>query len=190
MSRSAARSRVHDAYASTLRAAARELAQEAARLAHAADVQVSLASHARRMAELPRLLKAVRNELDTWKRPEAEALAHVAHCAEFPLPTLAAAWAEHLTRSTAARRWVRDRELMRLAWAGHSNAAIAQRLHLHPKSVSRILQTKLKSGRALTPGAPCTDPSGAATTTRRVSENGGFRALSSVGGQITIVDRP
>lgn len=86
--------------------------------------------------------------------PEAEALAVVAETSSFPIDTLTAHWRQCLGTDFKARKWRRDREIMRLAWAGKSNREIGIRSGLSQKYVSALIARKLRSGRALEPGAP------------------------------------
>ena len=100
---------------------------------------------------------------------EAEALREAGRSTEDALAELA--W-QHGATAEAIRAWYaqgerlaarlerrrRDREIARLARAGLTNAEIAQRVGLHPKTVQRILRTAFAGAPAA--GAP--SPSGAA----------------------------
>lgn len=141
------------AFANALNAAAKELAAHAKRLEHQASSEERYADWLQRRETLPDLCREVAELLDAG-RDQADAIAFVAEHGEVRADHLAWAFECFITRTRTGKLWHRDREIMRLAWAGKTNGEIAERLGLHPKSVSRIIRLKLNSGDALRPGAP------------------------------------
>ncbi|HLY06084.1 MAG TPA: hypothetical protein VKR31_10080 [Rhizomicrobium sp.] len=138
----------HRARARALEAAARELESEATRLRRAAAVQEDLESHAERMESVPRALRQVRLRMDRGV-PEASAIAQAADIFELPPASLAVWWRESIDRTRHGERWRRDREIMRLAWAGKTNAEIGKLVKLAPGSVSRVIRAKIREGALL-----------------------------------------
>jgi ATP/maltotriose-dependent transcriptional regulator MalT len=146
-----------DTMARVFRAMQKELENIAYELGARADRASNSADRCRSRLERPSLLRDIRVRMDHGES-EADAIAAVARIKEAPEISVAYGWKEHLRTSARAQRWLRDREIMRLAWIGISNAEIAARMKLGRGTVARIIADRLD--RAQTHGgllsiAPC-----------------------------------
>ena len=148
MAFSKAQARKRRAMARALEKAAAELEQDAVRLRRQAELETSGAAWLETMSDIPQLLDQVRIWIAKG-RSDADALAFVAETAGLPVGTLAHYLSEDERSRYGARKWRRDREIMRRAWAGASNKELAALTGLRAKSVSRIVAGKLRSGIAV-----------------------------------------
>lgn len=141
------RARVLEASAAILEQEMEALRRDAARLRARADAKrqeqerrniwKKVAAYVDNGLSMERAINAVAS---SFTRSVPDPVAHVRHWCE---------WAER--NRTAARRWHRDREIMRLAALGYTNKEIAAHPvvdqwnggSLHEKSVSRIISRKL-----------------------------------------------
>lgn len=124
--------------------AARMLARSARQLTRDAERKRRQAEQARKAARPRRIARDYLDMIDRGLAPE-DALAAAAAAHGVPLETVRH-FARRLLRSDAsARRWLRNREIFRLAARGWSNADIARQVGLrNPASVSRIVQAELQ----------------------------------------------
>jgi len=129
------------------------------------------AAEARRKAAV----EGVRNHLDRIAemivrdvergRSEQKALARLEQDEHLAPGQAAALYAKALKRRRWVRIWRRDREIIRLAWEGRSNAEIAAQIAhlnggkpLHPVTVSKIVSRKLKTRGPQSPGQASFSP--------------------------------
>jgi hypothetical protein len=101
-----------------------------------------------RFARFPALAEPVYQHIQQGKTTE-EAIIAVALKTDVLVETVRFYWkrSKLMAKITRANR---NREIMRLAARGWTNAAIAKRVDMHPKSISRIIQRQL----ATVPPAP------------------------------------
>lgn len=137
------RARVLEASAAVLEQEISALRRDAARLRARAD-------HKKQQRELQEIWKTVA-ELIAGGLTEGNAVASIA-ARRGTTEAQIQHWVDWaLKNRTSARRWYRDREIMRLAALGHTNKEIARHPAvdqwnggpLHEKSVSRIISRKL-----------------------------------------------
>jgi DNA-binding NarL/FixJ family response regulator len=145
------------AYARTLFAAAETLEREAQAIRRAAEVRQSVADHLAKLETIPAALKQVRAFVDMGY---AEDQAREVVADQYGLrPDALAHWQAQQERADkAADKWRRDREIMRLAWSGKTNAEIGGLHRLAPKTVSRIIAQTLR-GKTRTPPPRLSKPS-------------------------------
>jgi ATP/maltotriose-dependent transcriptional regulator MalT len=137
------------ARAASLSAAAEMLEREAARLRQRADTDSKVATWHREMWAIPDMLDDVRS----WVKrgdTEQQAIERIARHKDLKPEIVAYHYAAELKQSRSAQLWRRDREIMRLAWAGKTNAEIGARVGLIAKSVSRIVSEHLRNRRRFT----------------------------------------
>jgi hypothetical protein len=136
---------------SAMKAAADELERAAANMRREAETRAHTADWCEAMADIPKLLAEVRARI-SGGLDEAAARAKVGEIYHVQPESLAAWMGQDERARRSARLWRRDREVMALAWAGKTNAEIAELLpkrgyrKLTANSVSRIISGKLRGG--------------------------------------------
>lgn len=79
-------------------------------------------------------------------RTTEQAYRHVARALKARTTFVEAHYNDWLNDKPARERDARNREIMRLARAGQTNAKIAARFRLHPKSVQRLISAGRRAG--------------------------------------------
>jgi hypothetical protein len=143
------------AIAAALDVAAKELEQFVRRLHRDRDTALHMEARHREMADLPDQLRRIEQAIQRGLS-QANAIAEAASdCIdgnkdarglEMQVLFLTAHFERHIATDKEAWKFHRDREIVRLART-NTNAEIAPRFGLHPKSVSRIVQQWLREGR-------------------------------------------
>jgi DNA-binding NarL/FixJ family response regulator len=134
-----------------LRAQADTLAHRAYKLRQKAEQLEAIEEQRAHAREVQRIVAQHCADAALRDTPEALAEALRAELAEL-MPWMTVEIAATLMRAEFARRTsyaraMRDREIMRCARLGWSNAEIGAQFALHPKSVSRVVQRVLKQCR-------------------------------------------
>jgi DNA-binding NarL/FixJ family response regulator len=149
--------RKYDAQAEALARAARELEQEVFRLRLEAKRTEDYAAECREYIYRPEYLRQLRRAIERGAT-EPEAIAEVASKNDLAPWLVSNWWNEALENSKSARTWRRNREIMRLAWAGKTNEQIARAVGMSKNSISRIIQDRLNNRERFTdryiPGRP------------------------------------
>lgn len=78
---------------------------------------------------------------------EADAVRMAAHKHDTTEDKARWIWERAKARDKALGRFLRNMEIMRLARAGYQNGEIAEKVDLHPGSVSRIIQREIRNSR-------------------------------------------
>lgn len=151
------------AEARALKAAAKILIHEAETMARAAESNEALADHQETMDQISEAIENVRASIDRGADLE-QTIARVAEAHQLRPDTLAAYWRDYIANDFQMKLWRRNREVMRLAWTGKTNAQIGRLVGLRHSSVSRIIRAKLREGWAEKRLPPKIEPLGSPYT--------------------------
>ena len=108
---------------------------------------MALSANTRARAEALDRLPALVAELETQQgMSRADAVAWAAFNTDVPPATVALRMHRAEKQAKADQKAARDRAVIDLAAAGHSNAEIGRRVGLHRDTVSRIVQRQFRRG--------------------------------------------